>query len=82
MAHDRPAEYCPAPDPLYKENPDLANGEIKQTDWAADGSDITVTRTVTRDGDVIDQDVISTNYLPWQAKFEYGPGTDIPSPTQ
>ena len=76
-----PQDIVPAPDPLYKENPDLANGEIKQTDWAADGSDITVTRTVTRDGDVIDQDVISTNYLPWQAKFEYGPGTEIPTPT-
>jgi vancomycin resistance protein YoaR len=75
-----PQNIVPAPDPLYKENPDLANGEIKQTDWAADGSDITVNRTVTRDGEVINQDVISTNYLPWQAKFEYGPGTDIPTP--
>ncbi len=75
-----PQNIVPAPDPLYKENPDLANGEIKQTDWAADGSDITVTRTVTRDGEVINQDVISTNYLPWQAKFEYGPGTEIPTP--
>ena len=75
-----PQNIVPAPDPLYKENPDLANGEIKQTDWAADGSDITVNRTVTRDGEVIDQDVISTNYMPWQAKFEYGPGTEIPTP--
>jgi vancomycin resistance protein YoaR len=75
-----PQNIVPAPDPLYKENPDLASGVINQTDWAADGSDITVTRTVTRDGDVLDQDTISTHYLPWQAKFEYGPGTDIPSP--
>ena len=76
-----PQNIIPAPDPLYKENPDLANGEIKQTDWAADGSDITVTRTVTRNGEVYIQDTIETHYLPWQAKFEYGPGTDIPTPT-
>jgi vancomycin resistance protein YoaR len=75
-----PQNIVPAPDPLYKENPDLASGVINQTDWAADGSDITVTRTVTRDGAVINQDVISTHYLPWQAKYEYGPGTDIPTP--
>jgi len=75
-----PQNIVPHPDPLYKENPDLASGVINQTDWAADGSDITVTRTVTRAGTVIDQDTISTHYLPWQAKYEYGPGTDIPTP--
>ncbi len=69
------------PDPLYEENPDLDKGEIKQVDWAVDGADVTVTRTVTRDGSVIYEDVFPTHYLPWQAKFQYGPGTeDIPTP--
>ena len=40
----------PAPEPLYEENPELAAGEIKQVDYAADGADVTVTRVVTRDG--------------------------------
>ncbi len=69
------------PDPLYTENPDLSKGEIKQVDWAVDGADVSVTRTVRRDGVVIHDDVFNTHYIAWQAKYEYGPGTpDIPTP--
>ncbi len=69
------------PAPLYEENPDLAKDEIKQVDWAVDGADVTVTRTVSRDGAVIHDDTFETHYLPWQAKYQYGPGTkDIPTP--
>jgi vancomycin resistance protein YoaR len=72
----------PAPDPLYEENPDLAKGKINQTDYAADGSDISITRTVTRNGKVIDKYTATTHYLPWRAVYEYGPGTkNIPNPT-
>ncbi len=69
------------PAPLYEENPDLAKDEIKQVDWAVDGADVTVTRTVTRAGAVIHDDTFETHYMPWQAKYQYGPGTkDIPTP--
>lgn len=68
------------PQPLYEENPDLSQGDIKQVDWAVDGADVTVTRTVTRDGNVIHDDTFQTHYMPWQAKYQYGPGTDIPTP--
>ncbi len=70
----------PHPPDKYEENPDLAPGEIKQVDWAADGADVTVTRTVTRAGEVIHKDVIRTHYLPWQAVYQYGPGTEVPTP--
>jgi vancomycin resistance protein YoaR len=76
-----PQDIVPAPEPLYKENPDLASGEIVQMDWAADGADVTVNRTVYRNKDIYLQDTIQTHYAPWQAVFEYGPGTDIPTPT-
>jgi vancomycin resistance protein YoaR len=66
------------PKPLYEENPDLDKGEIKQVDWAVDGAEVTVVRTVTRNGEVIIEDVIFTQYQPWRAVYEYGPGTDIP----
>jgi vancomycin resistance protein YoaR len=66
-----------APEPLYQENPDLGRGEIRQVDWEAEGADVTVFRTVTRDGQVYFQDQFSTHYLPWRAVYEYGPGTDI-----
>lgn len=68
------------PDPLYTENPDLAKDVIKQVDWAVDGADVTITRTVTRDGSIIHDDTFETHYMPWQAKFEYGPGTEVPTP--
>ena len=68
------------PEPLYEENPDLPEGTIKQVDWAVDGADVTVTRTVTRDGAVLHSDTFRTHYQPWRAIYQYGPGTDIPTP--
>ena len=65
------------PEPLYQENPDLGRGEIRQVDWEAEGADVTVFRTVSRDGQVYFQDQFSTHYLPWRAVYEYGPGTKI-----
>jgi len=66
------------PDPAYNENPELSKGTIKQVDWAAEGADITVTRTVEKDGQVYLSDTIYTHYMPWRAVYEYGPGTKLP----
>jgi vancomycin resistance protein YoaR len=66
----------PELDPLYEENSDLAKGEVKQVDWGVDGADVTVTRTVTRDGQVIHQDTFNTHYVPWRDIYQYGPGTE------
>lgn len=77
-----PQNIVPAPDVEYKENPELEKGEKNQVDWAADGADVTVNRTVLRSGEVYLKDTIKTHYLPWAAVFEYGPGTEgIPTPT-
>ena len=67
-----------APKPLYRENPDLDEGEIKQVDFEVDGMDVVVSRTVTRGGEVLHKDTIKTHYIPWRAIYEYGPGTDLP----
>ena len=67
-----------APEPLYIENPDLEEGEIKQVDFEVDGMDVLVSRVVTRDDDVLHRDTIKTHYLPWRAVYEYGPGTELP----
>lgn len=75
-----PINIVDPPEPKYKENPELAQGEIKQVDWAAQGADITVDRTVYRNGQVYISDTFYTHYLPWQAVYEYGPGTEIPTP--
>jgi vancomycin resistance protein YoaR len=74
-----PTNIVEAPEPLYRENPDLEKGEIKQVDYEADGADITITRTVYKNDRVHFSDSFFTRFRPWQAVFEYGPGTeDIP----
>ena len=73
-----PLNVVTAPDPLFEVNEDLESNEIKQVDWAANGADVTVTRTVTRDGVVYFSDEYRTQYEPWQAICQYGPGTDDP----
>jgi vancomycin resistance protein YoaR len=71
-----PRNVVAPPKPSYEENPELAAGEIKQVDWEAEGADVSVTRTVMRDGQVHLTDTINTHYLPWRAVYQYGPGTD------
>ncbi len=73
-----PENIVKAPKAKYVENKDLAEGKIKQIDWAAEGADITVQRTVKKDGQVYFNDSFYTHYVPWQAVYEYGPGTKLP----
>jgi vancomycin resistance protein YoaR len=68
----------PAPPPSFEENPDLRKNEMKQVDWAANGADVTVTRTVSRGGTVLFQDQFVTHYQPWQAICQYGPDSKNP----
>lgn len=75
-----PTNIVDPPEPLYRENPDLPEGKIKQVDWAAYGATVHVTRTVYRDGQVYFTDQVNTTYQPWRAIYEYGPGTEIPTP--
>lgn len=64
------------PKPLFEETKDLAKGKIKQVDWAVEGADVTITRTVTRDDEVIIYDEFTTHYNTWQTVCEYGKGTN------
>jgi vancomycin resistance protein YoaR len=68
----------PAPPPTFEENPELRKNEMKQVDWAANGADVSVTRTVWKDGAVYVQDTITTHYEPWQAICQYGPDSKNP----
>ncbi len=63
--------------PLYEENASLAPGQVKQVDYAVDGFDATVYRTVYRDGQVLYKDTFFSQYMPWQAIFQVPPG-EIP----
>ena len=64
-----------APEPRYLENDDLEKGEIEQVDWAVNGADVTVTRYVILDGEIITSDIFTTHYIPWRAVCEFGPKT-------
>jgi len=68
----------PPPEPIYREDPTLPTGTIKQVDWAVNGASVSVQRTVYKDGSVYFTDYIHTTYVPWPDGFNYGPGTEIP----
>ena len=64
----------PARQTVYEADPALAAGESRQIDYAAEGADVTVERTVYNlQGDVVLQDRIFTHYLPWAAVIEVAP---------
>ncbi len=76
-----PQNIVQPPEDLYRENPDLPEGEIRQVEYRADGADVTINREVIRNGSLYFNDTFFTHYQPWQAIFEYGPGTELPTPT-
>jgi len=71
----------PAPKPLFRLNADLKPGQITQVDYAANGADVNVQRTVMRDGAIHFQDSFQTRYEAWQAVCEYARGMSDPEKT-
>jgi vancomycin resistance protein YoaR len=71
----------PAPPPAYQEDPSLKPGQIKQVDWAKEGIDAVVTRTIRYGDGKIKQEQLVSKYRPWQAIFLYGPGTKVSGKT-
>src|SRR5258708_35754576 len=76
-----PQNIVPAPAPSFIENPDLKPGGMKQTDYAANGADVDITRTVVKDGGILFQDEFKTHYQAWQAVCEFAPGLPDPQGT-
>ncbi|MBE0670882.1 MAG: VanW family protein [Anaerolineales bacterium] len=73
-----PSNVVPPPPPLFEENPEFKVNQISQVDYAAQGADVTVDRTVWRNGQIYFTDRFNTHYEPWQAVCQYGPGTEDP----
>lgn len=71
-------DVVPPPDPIYREDPTLPTGTIKQVDWEVYGATVIAYRTVSRNGEVFINDTIRTVYAAWPAGYNYGPGTEIP----
>lgn len=69
----------PAKADIWELNEEFEAGEIEQVDWAVEGADVTVGRSVfNASGDLIRQDTFVSNYIPWQNIYQYGPGTQFP----
>jgi len=60
--------------PIYEEDPTLPKGKVVQVDWAVDGADVLVKRTVEKDGRILYEDRVFTRYQPWRAVFKVGTG--------
>ena len=73
-----PQNVSPPPKPLFEENDEMKAGQIRQIDWAANGADVVVTRTVWKGSGVYFNDNFTTHYEPWQAVCEVAPGTEEP----
>lgn len=58
--------------PLYENDPSLPKGATKQVDWAVDGLDVSIKRTVKEGDTIIHQDEIFSHYEPWRAVFKVG----------
>ncbi|MEW6421791.1 MAG: VanW family protein [Deinococcota bacterium] len=62
----------PHPPAQYVVNPNLPAGAVRQVDWAQDGYNLYITRTI-QDAQGIRTDKVSTVYKPWRAVYEIGP---------
>jgi vancomycin resistance protein YoaR len=59
----------------YTESNDVRPGETRQIDYAVDGVDARVYRTVTQNGQVIvSREEFYSHYLPWSSQFLVAPG--------
>lgn len=61
-------------------DPSLKPGEKRQIDWAKDGLDVTIYRTVKEGDTIIHEDTIFSRYRPWQNVYQVGPSTPSTEP--
>ncbi|MDP2638042.1 MAG: VanW family protein [Candidatus Levybacteria bacterium] len=62
----------PPPPDLYQDDPTLPKGVVKQIDYKAEGSRVSFSREVTKNGKRIISDTYVSNYAPWQSVFLRG----------
>jgi vancomycin resistance protein YoaR len=60
---------------IYEANRDLQPGQFLQVDWAKEGADVNVKRTILDlNGNVLREDNIFTHYVPWPSVIQVAPG--------
>jgi vancomycin resistance protein YoaR len=68
-----------APPTRYKDDPTLAKGEEVVEEAGSRGFDVTVSRTVTKGGEVVRRDSFVSNYSPWVRVVRRGTGPEKPA---
>jgi vancomycin resistance protein YoaR len=66
----------PPPAPLYQDDPTLQKGVVRQVDFSAWGASVYFTRTVSRNGQVLFEDLFKSNYQPWREIYLVGTKED------
>ena len=74
---DRQEPEEPLPD---VPDPSLPLGERKQVEWAAEGMNVTVTRSIFKEDTLIAKDTFKSKFLPWREKWLIG-AEPTPTPT-
>ncbi|RJR26278.1 hypothetical protein C4561_05690 [candidate division WWE3 bacterium] len=62
----------PPPEAQYIDDPALPKGTTKQVDFAAWGANVSFTRTVKREGEVLHNETFSSRFQPWRAIYLVG----------
>lgn len=61
--------------PKYSESKDVRPGETRQVDYAVDGVDVRVYRSITQNGTaIVSREEFYSHYLPWSSQFLVAPG--------
>jgi vancomycin resistance protein YoaR len=65
---------------VYEQDTDneVAPGKAKQVDYAVDGATVAFTRVVTRGGQTLINEKVTSKYVPWQNVFRFGQGFTPP----
>lgn len=62
----------PPPADLYQDDPTLSKGIVRQIDFKAEGSKVSFSRDVLKEGKKIISETFVSNYAPWQSVFLRG----------
>jgi len=69
---------------IYEKDTDneVQPGQIKKLENAVNGATITAQRTVVRNGEILSQDTLISNYTAWPNRFKFGEGATLPEGAQ
>ena len=73
----------PAGPPIYEYDPDMPAGEVERLESAHEGLTATLERVVeTAEGETLYHDRFVSHFVPWSARYRYGPGFVPPADAQ